>query len=472
LDNVGLKENEPMMPLDLEETIRLLRHQCTTKWAQNVMSGQVPPIRGMARLTREAQDLVLQECARRGLSSSESAQVLESAIVDRTIGDVDVRAIREQGFTDLADQIGITIPGEGGARGEQYQRTHQRMQEIELELLRDHHLDLRMYDVFGVGNPVLREQLRGKMIREYGLEFPIEQIFLSLGGINGMDRTIRMLRRLFAKQGLDCVFGFPAPGFAIAQWQAEASGIRVRLIQTAEDASYKLTPPQLHQIFMDEPDLRALYLTVTNNPTAYSYSPEELTALFQVISTDRPELIILADLAYIGTADPAMDYARMQAFADSHIAAQTLFISSLSKTFTLTGDRFGWVAFGNRQIADAMSLGWNNFSAGLPREWQLSFMAHLELMAARPDLTEKIRKLYALRRNRLIAQLHALNQTTRVFDEIGRDEGGGVYNWCKFKPGEDVFSLFEKTGIAGVPGSAFGYSDRFVRFSVGIVPSE
>ncbi len=461
-----------MMSRDLEEGIRSIRHQCTTKWAQNVTSGQVPPIRGMARLTREAQDLILKECTKRGLSRSESAQILESMIVDRTIGDVDVRAVREKGFNDLAEQMGVTIPGEQGAPGLQYRSTRQRMREIELELLNDHHLDLRMYDVFGVGNPVLREQLSRKMEQEYGLQFPIEQIFLSLGGINGMDRTIRMLRRIFVKQGLECVFGFPAPGFAIAQWQAEASGIRVCLIETAEDASYKLTPQQLQQILTREPDLRALYLTVTNNPTAYSYSPNELTALFGVISAHRPELIILADLAYIGTADPKMDLARMQTFKDANVIAHTVFISSLSKTFTLTGDRFGWVAFGTRQIADAMSLGWNNISAGLPREWQLSFMAHLELIESRPDLIQKIRELYALRRNRLIAQLHALNQANHLFEEIGRDEGGGVYNWCKFTAGEDVFTLFEKTGIAGVPGSAFGYSDKFVRFSVGIVPSE
>jgi aspartate/methionine/tyrosine aminotransferase len=37
-------------------------------------------------------------------------------------------------------------------------------------------------------------------------------------------------------------------------------------------------------------------------------------------------------------------------------------------------------------------------------------------------------------------------------------------------PGEDTFSLFEKTGIAGVPGSGFGYRDEYVRFSIGTIP--
>jgi len=459
-------------PPNLDEYIRSARQQCTNKWAEKVLKGQVPSIRGMARLTREARNMILEECTRRGLSRSESERILESSIVDRTIGDVDVRAIRERGFTDLAEQLGVTIPGERGSRGEQYQRTRQRMQEIELTLLRDHGLDLRVYDIFGVGNPVLREQLSRRMSEAYGLQFPVEQIFLSLGGIQGMDRAIRMMRLFYANQGLDCVFGFPAPGFAIAKWQADATGLRVALIETAEEANYKLTPQQLKQVLADEPNLRALYLTVTNNPTAYSYSPDELSELFSVVAAHRPGLIFLADLAYIGTADPAIDKARMQVFKDSHVVAQTFFVSSLSKLLTLTGDRFGWVSFGDRQWADYMSLGWNNFSAGLPREWQLSFMAHLELLETSPHLAVKIRELYALRRTRLIAQLRQLNEVYHVFDEIGRDEGGGIYNWCKFKAGEDAFTLFEKTGVAGVPGSAFGYSDRFVRFSVGIVPSE
>lgn len=461
-----------MISSELEQAIASIRRERTQKWAQKVLNGEVPPIRGMARLAREAQDLVYQECVRRGIPESQARDIVASSVVDRTIGDVDVRAIREPGFADLADQMGVRIPGESGASGAAYVHLHQRMQAIELDLLQHHGLDLRMYDVLGVGNVVLRQWLQNKMVQDYGLEFPVEQIFVCLGGINGMDRSIRMLRQLFCQRSVECVFGFPAPGFAIAKWQAESNGIRVNMIQTAEEADYKLTPKQLHQILVAEPDLRTLYLTITNNPTAYSYSPRELTDLFAVISSERPELIILADLAYIGTADPEMDKARMETFRAANMIKQTMFISSLSKTFTLTGDRFGWVAFGDAALAGGMSLAWNNISAGLPREWELSFMAHLELIRTRPDLSAKLRELYALRRQRLIAQLHDLNAEYKIFSEIGRDEGGGVYNWCKFNPGQDTFTLFEKTGIAGVPGSAFGYNDRFVRFSVGIVASE
>ncbi len=461
--------SEEMTEATMDAFLETIRRECAARWVQRVLTGAVPPIRGMARLTREARDLAFAECARRGLARAEAERVVAAGIIDRTIGDVDVRAVTEPGFTDLAEELGVIIPGENATGGDQYRRMHARMRELELELLQQRGFDLRMYDIYGVGNPRLREQLRDRMIADYGLEFPIEQIFVSLGGIHSMDRAIRMLRKYFADRGKPCVFGFPAPGWAVAKWQAEVTNLPVCLITTREDADYKLTPHQLTQLFADVPDLRVLYLAITNNPTAYSYTPDELTQLAAVIAT-RPDVMVLADLAYIGTAEPAMDKARMQVFKDCNLIAQTIFISSLSKVMTLTGDRFGWASFGTREIADLMSLGWNNFSAGLPREWQLSFMTYLELYETHPELGAKIRALYTLRRQKLIAQLHALNQTHDVFIEIGRDEGGGIYNWSKLQPGETVFSLFEKTGLAGVPGSAFGYSDKFVRFSVGIVP--
>jgi hypothetical protein len=39
-----------------------------------------------------------------------------------------------------------------------------------------------------------------------------------------------------------------------------------------------------------------------------------------------------------------------------------------------------------------------------------------------------------------------------------------------YAPGEDAFSLFEKPGIAGVPGSGFGCSDDYFWLSIGVIP--
>src|ERR1700730_14156504 len=97
-------------------------------------------------------------------------------------------------------------------------------------------------------------------------------------------------------------------------------------------------------------------------------------------------------------------------------------------------------------------------------------MAYYRLIQSRPWLVQKLRALYRLRRKRLVAQLRQINQELGLFEEIYLGDDATVYNWSRLRRGEDAFSLFEKTGIAGVPGSGFGYSDDYIRFSIGAIP--
>ncbi len=108
--------------------------------------------------------------------------------------------------------------------------------------------------------------------------------------------------------------------------------------------------------------------------------------------------------------------------------------------------------------------------ASLPADWQLRFMAYLRLIERRPWLGEKLRALYHLRRTRLIRQLQRIDDKQHLFTRVYLGDDATVYNWSQLRPREDAFSLFEKTGIAGVPGSGFGYTDDFVRFSIGVLP--
>ena len=78
--------------------------------------------------------------------------------------------------------------------------------------------------------------------------------------------------------------------------------------------------------------------------------------------------------------------------------------------------------------------------------------------------------LYALRREHLRRDLEVVNREYHIFDVIGLDDHVTIYNWSKLKAGEDALSLFVKTGIAGVSGNAFGYSDEYIRLSVGFIP--
>src|SRR5437588_12779302 len=115
------------------------------------------------------------------------------------------------------------------------------------------------------------------------------------------------------------------------------------------------------------------------------------------------EFFILADLAYIGTGKPEEDQARMATFTSPDVLRHCIFVSSLSKTHSLTGERFGWVTVGRADIAAAIAAGWSNSMAALLADWQLRYMVFLLLILARPWLVVKLWAHFTLRRQSFIA---------------------------------------------------------------------
>ena len=434
-----------------------------------VRSGSAP-IRVMARMVKDLE----QRCRTCGIPES----IIASEVVNRTIGDVDLRHVSaaDDGpeFVSLADDMGLALPGEVIAgrtcTGETYRWIHARMLDFERDLL-EQHFDLRMYDLTGTGNPLLRAMISTRTLEHWGFTLPPEQIFLSLGALDGLHKVWSALAVHLHGQGMsDIGFLFPAPSFNVPEWQAKSLGLRSHHLMTRADDHFKVTPAMLRSALDGAPDIRAFYLTVSNNPTAFAYTPEELNALFDIIVASDRQVLIVADLAYIGTGDPTEDRARMAAFNRPEVMERSILVNSFSKTHTLTGDRCGWVGFGDPSFVPVFMPGWTNSTASLPAEWQLRYMAYLRLFAEQPDLENRIRALYRHRRSRLQTQLRHLDERHHLFAQVNLDDGGTVYNWSQFRPGQDVFSLFAQTGIAGVPGSAFGYSDDFVRLSVGCIP--
>lgn len=465
-----MNDPAPLSEQEQVDFVRALRVQTADRY-RPMFKTATAPIRVMARMMTEA----TAEARKAGISP----EVLRRELSNRTIGDVNVRMISENidgvDYSTIGEDLGLILPGEeiGGriSDGAVHLELNRREEEIERRLLSDYHWDMRVYDVFGVGNPLLRELLAERFKRSWGVPVTSDKTYISIGALDALYKSILSLGYHFKKKyGKHSTFAFPAPGFAVVNWQVEMSGLKLLNMQTQAENHFKLTYDMLKAALADDSELRLLYLTVSNNPTAYSYSAEEIRDLYRAIIEDGREFAVLADLAYVGTGLPEADRERMQAFNTPEILHRTLFINSLSKVYTLTGDRCGWVSFTNDDWTEIMRSAWNNLTAGLPAEWQLRFTALVEWFDEHPEIQAKISALYALRRDHLRRDLEKVNREHHIFDVIGLDDHATIYNWSKLKAGEDALSLFVKTGIAGVSGTAFGYSDEYIRFSVGFIP--
>lgn len=458
-----------------QDKLRQLRHDVLARHRPTLQGGS-SAIRSMAQIISELE----QECRNHQITDA----VMRAEVVNRTVGDVNLRLVTEcdgdagdrKDYRLLADELGIALPGERlrgyTAKGETYHWLRERMLEYERVLL-ERNYDPRIYDVYSLGNPLLRAWLAQEM-QQWGLPVGEKQVYPGLGGMDCLDKALRTLAHMYRVQQLPVgAILFPAPSFSFPEWPALSSGYRFHNFSTRPENHFKLTGEQLEDLLQSAPDIRVIYLTLNNNPTTFSYTPDDLQAIHAVLQRyqDRGrDIFLLVDLAYIGTGKPEDDRARLAAFSTPEAFQRSIFISSFSKTYTLTGERFGWLSCGNPQIAASLPTVWSNTYMSLPGDWQLRFMAYYQLFQTRPWLVEKLRGFYRYRRTRFLKQLQHLNEQFQLFEEIYLDDDTTIYNWSKLRAGEDVFSVFEKTGIAGIPGSGFGYTDEYVRFSVGVAP--
>src|SRR5436305_6145612 len=171
--------------------LRQLRHQLLPRYRPILQQG-AGPIRVMARMVAELE----RHC--RELNISE--EVMQAEIVNRTIGDVDLRRVTEcEGepggpgdYRLLAEELGIALPNEHLhgyiAPGETYLWLRNKMQECE-RLLLAQSFDLRIYDILGIGNPMLRGWLAEEM-QQWNISVVTDQVYLSLGAMDGIDKTL------------------------------------------------------------------------------------------------------------------------------------------------------------------------------------------------------------------------------------------------------------------------------------------
>ena len=102
-----------------------------------------------------------------------------------------------------------------------------------------------MYDLAGVRNPLLREWIAQDQECTWGLSYSPEQIFLSTGSLDALDKSLRRLRVTRWAGPADAItLHFPTPSFSVPEWQARTWGINVVHVPTRHVHHYKLTPDE------------------------------------------------------------------------------------------------------------------------------------------------------------------------------------------------------------------------------------
>ena len=184
---------------------------------------------------------------------------------------------------------------------------------------------------YQAGVPELRAAIARYMAANYGSPPTPERYFVTIGGMHALDIAVK----LTVGPGEEAVILSPAwPNFAGV---LAANGAQAVFAPLDPGPTWRLDPERLAAAIT--PRTRAIFFNSPANPTGYVATREELTAVLEIARANG--LWIVADEIY-GRLVYGM--ARAPSFHDvMENDDRILFVQTLSKNWSMTGWRIGWL---------------------------------------------------------------------------------------------------------------------------------
>lgn len=250
----------------------------------------------------------------------------------------------------------------------------------------------------------------------------------------------------------------PSPSWVSYEPQAQLLQKKVWWIDTTEADDWRLNPKALDEVCqnMDNPN-KLLILNYPNNPTGVSYSPEQLKALADILR--KHNVIVIADEIYGEVSHSAAHHSLATYYPEATIVS-----SGLSKWCGAGGWRLGTFTFPVPllDLQDAMSV--------IASETFSAVSAPIQYAAVTAFTGNEEIDLYVQHSNAILKLVgyYMYNSLTNCGVTMPKPEGG-FYLFPNFTPFSSFLKkknihnskmfceyLLEETGVALLPGTAFG----------------
>jgi aspartate aminotransferase len=296
------------------------------------------------------------------------------------------------------------------------------------------------------GTAELKDAIIAKFQRENGLTYNRKQILVSGGGKQSLfNLTVALLNA-----GDEAIV--PAPYWvSYPEMVALADGTPV-IVYAGAEQGYKITAAQLQAAIT--PRTRLVFLNSPNNPTGAAFTRAELRALGDVLMK-HPRIVICTDDMYEHIYWADEPFASFAAVCPE-LYDRTVTVNGVSKAYAMTGWRIGYCG-GPAELVGAMSIVQSQSTSNPSSIAQFASVAALNGDQA---CVREMNQHYRKRHDFLLAGLNALPGikclagagTFYAFADIE----GAMRNLGKSDDHAFAEHLLNSTGVAVVPGSAFG----------------
>lgn len=358
-------------------------------------------------------------------------------------------AITAKAKTMKAD--GIDIIGFGA--GEPDFNTPDNINKVAIEAINE---GFTKYTAEG-GTEELKKAVIHRIKEDCDLEYKPENILISCGG----KHSIYNLFQAVINSGDEVII--PAPYWvSYPDMVILADGSPV-MVDCPESQGFKMTPGQLESAITEK--TKIVIINSPSNPTGAAYSEEELRAIAEVAL--RHKILILSDEIYNRITYDGFKATSIASLGEE-VKAMTMITNGVSKTYSMTGWRIGYMA-GNAEIIKAMGK-IQGQSTSNPTS--ISQAASVEALEGDQSAVDEMaaefekRKEYIVERLNNIDGVRCLNPygAFYVFPNMSAYFGKS-YKGGKIEGSADLTTyLLEKAKVAVVPGGAFG-ADEHIRLS-------
>ncbi len=303
------------------------------------------------------------------------------------------------------------------------------------------------------GSARLRQAIAAKTKRFYGLDLdPDREITVTCGATEAMMATL-----LAVVEPGDEVIVFE-PFYENYVPDAAMSGAQLVFV-TLHGPAFTFDPAQLRAAF--GPRTRAIIVNTPNNPSGKVFSRPELE---QIAALCREfDCLCITDEIYEHILYDGRQHVPMATLPGMY--DRTITISGLSKTFSVTGWRLGYV-LARPELSDAIRKVHDFLTVGAPAPLQEAGAMAIE----RSDhYYPELRTMYESKRAQLLAALREAGFQCHTPE--GAYYVMADFSDLKFSGDDTAFAhhLIEHVGVAAVPGSSFyrgeGEGVTFVRFT-------
>ena len=309
----------------------------------------------------------------------------------------------------------------------------------------------------------LKKAIVEKFRRDNNLEYGTAEVTVNCGGKHSFYNLMQVLLN-----GGDEVI-IPAPYWVSYPPIVElASGVPV-IIDTDENSGFKITADDILKSVT--PRTRAIVINSPSNPTGATYSEKELIALADVLS--GLDILIISDDIYETILYDGGKFINI-ANLSPDLKKKTIVLNGVSKTYSMTGWRIGYMA-GN---ADIISKVEDIQSQSTSNPTSISQWASIAALTGDQSVIQTMLDAFTRRRKLIVDSLNSIRgircqmpsgafyafpNISDLFGVKGWEEAREKYR-SDSQSSDFCAYLLDVARVAAVPGIAFG-NDSNIRLS-------